>query len=542
MIDKINGQCYRDMLDYGMRNLNVHCKAVNRLNVFPVPDGDTGTNMVITIKNALGSINGVADDLPSLSRRFANSVVFGARGNSGVIVSQFLKGFSELFFEVETADSDRFIDALERGVEYAWTAVSKPVEGTILTVIKDATNAVKTASFEDNSIDAVITVFLKEAKVSLDNTPELLPALKEAGVVDSGGAGIVYFFEGIKKYLDGEELDADYDSRTTQEVVDYTAFNRNSSFDYGYCTELLVQLLNGREVFDKTTFGEELEGLGDSVALTVDDDKVRVHIHTKTPESVFTLCHKYGEFLTLKVENMTVQHTETVKNILCSPNKNDGAFSVVAIAYDRDVQKLFLDMGADVVVYCKDSATTKDYIDAFEHIKTKQIIVFPNSPDSTLTAIQAKKLYKSAEVTVINSRSVAECYSSLPIVDFAESDVRAVVDLVTETINRLYVVSVARHKGDQVNRYGAKISENEYYAFSGKEIISVGNSLTDVVIKFVEDVLTARGNEILTIFYSKECTRQVEEIVDAIGNLGIYVEVYTVPVENMPCEMTVSFE
>lgn len=541
MINKINGQCYRDMLDYGMRNLYVHCKVINRLNVFPVPDGDTGTNMAITIKNALGSINGAADDLPSLSRRFANSVVFGARGNSGVIVSQFLKGFSELFFDVEFADSKLFVEALERGVEYAWVSVAKPVEGTILTVIKDATNAVKSTDFENCSIDEVISVFIKEAKISLDKTPELLPALKEAGVVDSGGAGIVYFFEGIKKYLDGEVLVIE-DEHPVTETVDYTAFNRNSRFEYGYCTELLVQLLNGRENFDKSTFLTELEALGDSVALTVEDDKVRVHVHTKSPERVFELCHRYGEFLTLKVENMTVQHTETVKNILCSPNKNDGAFSVVAIAYDRIMQKLFLDMGADVVVYCKDSATTKDYIDAFEHIGTKQIIVFPNSADSTLTAIQAKKLYKNAEVTVINSRSVAECYASLPIVDFAENDVRSVVDLVTETINRLYVVSVAHHKGDQLNRYGAKIAENEYYAFSGKEIISVGNSLNDVVIEFVADVLKKRDKEIITFFYSKECTRQVEEIVDAIGGLGFYVEVYTVPIENLPCEMTVSFE
>jgi len=530
MIENINGTCFRNMLDYGARNLDKHCKIINQLNVFPVPDGDTGTNMVTTIKKGLRSIDEATNDLSAVSKKFAKSIIFGARGNSGVIVSQFLKGISEGFFEVEAANASVLIAALESGVICAHTAVANPVEGTMLTVIKDATEAVKDHRTSKH-IDDVITSFIEHAKVSLEHTPELLPTLKEAGVVDSGGAGIVYFFEGIKKYLDGEELEAGETETEEAEQIDYSAYNMDSRFEYGYCTELLIQLLHEKEPFVYDDFKKTLKAMGDSVVTTYDHDKLRIHIHTHSPEEVFAFCHRYGEFLSLKVENMTVQHTETTKNILCSPNKNNGAFSVVAVAYDRAMQKLFLDMGADVVIYCEKNASTKDYMDAFEQVTTQSIIVFPNNSDSILTAIQAKNLYKKGSVTVINSRGVSECYASLPIIDFAETDVEKVEDTVIKTINNVYSVSVSYR------------NKSIYYAFSGKEIIVIGKTLEETVVHTIEKTLEKHDKSIITLFHGKGVSEaHLESIMDSVATLGICAEIFTVPIDREGSDLTISFE
>ncbi|MBO5249041.1 MAG: DAK2 domain-containing protein [Clostridia bacterium] len=249
MIQTINGRHYQSLIDYGIRNLMRHCDEVNDLNVFPVPDGDTGTNMVKTLQNGFNAIRGSTEELPALTRKFAKAVVFGARGNSGVIVAQFFKGFSEGLIDVTEADCIHIASALSSGVNAAYRAVAHPVEGTILTVLRESSRHVA-KNLEDGGISNVnelIARFLEQAKRSLDNTPDLLPILKSAGVVDSGGAGILYIFEGMNKYLNGEPLADATAEPSSDKAVDYTLFNRTSCFEYGYCTECLLQLTEGRE-------------------------------------------------------------------------------------------------------------------------------------------------------------------------------------------------------------------------------------------------------------------------------------------------------
>lgn len=539
-MQKLNGASYKGMIDYGARNLVKNCNTINQLNVFPVPDGDTGTNMVTTIVKGLQSVDENVVDLDTVSQKIASSVIFGARGNSGVIVSQFIKGLSEVFIGSEYADAALLVSALERGVACAYDAVATPVEGTMLTVVKDATNAVKAQLRSNHSINDVIAMFIKYAKVSLDHTPELLPALKEAGVVDSGGAGIVYFFEGMQKYLNGESLEAFEAAPETQQQADYSTFHPDSTFDYGYCTELLIQLLNCKEPFVFESFRSTLMGMGDSVVALQDGDKVRIHIHTKTPEEVFAFCHRYGEFLNLKVENMTVQHTETVKNILCSPNPSKGTFSVVAVAHDPAIQKLFVDMGADVAILCEESASPKEFLDAFENVTTPEILVFPNSSDSILSAMQAKKLYKDAVVTVISSRGIAECYASLPIIDFAEDDTKQVADAVAETISNLYVVNISRRKNAMDTDYS---QAEEYYAFSRKDMIAIGKTLEETAVQTINLVLRKYCKDIITVFHGKQVQReQLDNITSALEMLGVCAEVFLVPSEKASSELILSFE
>ena len=289
-------------------------------------------------------------------------------------------------------------------------------------------------------------------------------------------------------------------------------------------------------------FRANLQSLGDSVVVSADDGKVRIHIHTKTPEEILTFCHRYGEFLSIKIDNMTVQHTEVMKNILCSPDKNNGAFSVVAVAYDHTVQKLFIDMGADVVICCEDSVPTKDYIDAFENVTTENIIVFPNGSDSILSAIQAKKIYKKANITVINSRGIAECYASLPTIDFAETDIDLVADEITKTINNLYIVSVVQRK-NPVYYNSENIQKNSFYAFSGKEIIVIGKTLEEAIIKTIDKTFEKFEKDIITIFHRKDIAQEsINAIVDAISELGFLAEVFTVQVENLSSDIVLSFE
>lgn len=542
MLEKVNGICYKSMLDFGARNLNRHRKTVNKLNVFPVPDGDTGTNMVTTIKNGLRSIQDANVGLASVSVSFANAVVFGARGNSGVILSQFFRGLSEVFSGREEADIPTFIDALEKGVERAYESVANPVDGTILTVLKDASSSVRGAK-DINSINELINTFIESAKLSLEHTPELLPTLKNAGVVDSGGAGVVYFFEGVRMYLEGEDIESMEESEEGGENIDYNSFDRTSIFKYGYCTELLIQLLEYKEPFDFEIFRNRLLCHGDSLALSHEGDKVRVHIHTHDPGALMSYCLDFGEFLFTKIENMTVQHTEVVKNILCAENKEECSFAVVAMAPDRLLQKTFIEMGADVVFYCDSNPSTKDFLDAMEKTNCSEIILFPNSSDSIFPAMQAGNLYREANVTVVNCKSVAECYASLAIIDYCESDTEAVIETVNETIENLEIITIAHATLDRT--YGKKsIFKDDYYAFMGKELLDTGKTLDTFALKVIHKALMSDDEKcVMTIFHSRKVKEeQMEIIINSVREEYAFLEVCTVPTDFENCDLIISLE
>lgn len=542
MIEKINGLCYKNMLDYGMRNLNKHRKTVNKLNVFPVPDGDTGTNMVATVKNGLVSITENNTELSSVSAAFANAVVFGARGNSGVIMSQFFKGLSEVFEHLDWADAAIFAKALRIGVIRARDAVDNPVDGTILTVLEDATKAVEQKAEGFANIDELILTFINSAKISLESTPELLPALKNAGVVDSGGAGMVYFFEGIKKYLDGEDIEITDDPQAA-DVIDYSAYNKNSSFEYGYCTEFLLQLLSSKPEFDYNDFKSKLSQEGESIVLSYEKDKVKVHIHTLYPGKVIQLCQQYGEFLFMKIENMTVQHTETVKNILCSKEKNDCSFNVVAVVSDRAMQRTFLDMGADVVLYSDTTPSTKELIEALEMTDRSEIILFPNSSDSIFPSMQASNLYEKAKVNVINCKTVQECYAALAIIDYCEENVSSVIESINNTIENIQIIAIAHSK---TNRSYAQhnIEKDQYYAFNGKNLLTTGENIVPFAQNVIRNTLIKKNDiNVITIFYNKRITEvQLKKIISAIEDEYVYLEFCTVAVESDNYDLVLSFE
>lgn len=541
-MERINGLSYRNMLNYGMRNLNKHRKTVNKLNVFPVPDSDTGTNMVATIRNGLGSVSENCTELSVVSAEFANAVVFGARGNSGVILSQFFRGLSEVFEKLDWADALIFAKALRVGVIRARDAVADPVNGTILTVLDDATKAVEEKADGFCSIDELIITFISSAKKSLDSTPELLPALKNAGVVDSGGAGVVYFFEGIKKYLDGEDIETE-DTAEETDMIDYSAYNPDSRFIYGYCSEFLLQLLNSKSRFDYSEFRSRLSELGDSIVISYESDKLKLHIHTTSPGKIMELCQVYGELLFVKIENMTVQHTETVKNILCSEEKTSCSFSIVAAASDRSLQRTFLDMGADTVIYCETTPSAKEFIEAFEMTDNQEIILFPNSSDAIFPAMQAGNLYNKAKVSVINCKSPAECYAALAMIDFCNDNTEEVIESINNTIENVYSIAIVRSNKDKsFLRQG--IPKDQYYAFNGKELLATGDNIIPFTRNLIRSTLIKHSDiNVITLFYNKHITPvQLKRIISETEDEYVYLEFCEVPCEENSCDLIISFE
>lgn len=546
MIKEINGQQYYDLIDYGIRNLSIYEDQVNALNVFPVPDGDTGTNMLVTLQSGLGAVPEGKKELSDVSRKFAKAVTFGARGNSGVIVSQFFKGLSESFYDSEIADYNQFILALENGVKCAYLAVPQPVEGTILTVVREAAEFVRRELEQGNvhTYNDVIDTFLDKAKASLENTPELLEVLKSAGVVDSGGAGIIYVFEGMEKYLKNEAL-PEAGSAPQQKSEDYSRFDRNSTFEFGYCTELLLQLLNGKTAFDYSRFMKEIDAFGDSLVTVFEDDKLKLHIHTPTPEKVLTFCHQYGEFLALKIENMSVQHQELYAQEKAATAYAEGnPFSVVAVAHNSELEKRFIEMGADHVLLAdyQNPPTASDFIDAFELSVPETILVFPNNKNTELAAIQAQRLCETKKVVVVGTRSDAQCYAALPMIDFSCEDAASVLQQIDDVIENLDIVLVSRVEKSTCFD-GQSICEGDFVAICDNTIKAVGSDLSEVSKETIRTVLSDKDCEVITMFTGKAAPDALsEDILSFVAEHYMYTEITVVHTDDDFYQIVFSFE
>lgn len=548
MTTKINGSTCVKLLDNGIRNLNKHRDVLNDLNVFPVPDGDTGTNMVMTLRYGYESLTDEAQSLQEIAKTFSTAAVFGARGNSGVIASQFFKGICEVLKKYDEADSAILSEALDSGCSYAYASVAKPVEGTMLTVIKDGATAVRNALPID-TIDEVIKIFLNAARTSLKNTPNLLPILKKAGVVDSGASGIVYFFEGVDKFLKGELVE--YESADTHsEHIDLTKFNKDTVFSYGYCTEGLIQLKMDVSEFNYNQFGQDLAKLGNSIVTSLEDDKVKLHIHTKNLGRLIAYCQTYGEFLTIKIENMTVQNMqkeELVKEsreaqkYLYNKERTPASFAVIAVATNEIMQQLLFDMGADVVILSEIAPSSQDFLESFDLIDSDEILVFPNSPNSILSCMQAASLHRGSRISVLNSRSLAECYSALSIIDFDDT-VLCAINAINETLSNIYEISVY-HATKDVKYGNREIDCNEFFSLSGKELLEVCETLEETTLKSISAAIEKDEFTLLTIFYGKDMSSEyIEYLQEKIEQIANGIEVVSIPSHETLYSLTLSFE
>ena len=547
---QLDGALFRDLLDYGIRNLSNHCEEVNALNVFPVPDGDTGTNMVTTLRNGYGAVRVESTLLYDIARQFSGAVVYGARGNSGVIVSQFFKGICEYICSEEGREQlscPQLTEALRRGVGFAYDSVSHPTEGTILTVVREATEYIEKSNLgEGSELSDLLRLFINRAHISLENTPNLLPTLKQAGVVDSGGIGIIYVFEGMQKYINGESLEVSNEALTA-EVVDYGRFSRESKFEFGYCTEFLLQLTDAAEPFDSDAFREKMEALGDSIVYSLEGDKVKLHIHSRTPEVILAEAHRYGEFLSLKIENMSVQHTALKSaegKVVDSHKRPDGTYAVVAVSHSESLTRLFEDMGADVVISLgkNDTPCVQDFIDAYKAANNEKILVFPNNINYVLTADQARELYGEGEVVVLKSRTVADCYSALAFSDFLCEDFDEVVGNASEVIENIYAVRITTAARDAV--YGdVELEEGDVIAISGITLLGVGDDVCSVACDVISRVMDEDERDCITVFHSSDLSCDVmNSIKDFVSANYVYTEINFVSADDGGEELLISFE
>lgn len=513
----LNGPLFAHMVEGGAARLNNNRVIVNELNVFPIPDGDTGDNMFMTIDSGYSAVADGADDALGLtSKQIARGMLLGARGNSGVILSRIFAGISQGFEGVEVADVKTFAKAMERGIAESYSAVQTPVEGTILTVYSDAVRYANSRVHEGTDYQAYFEDLLDELRASLDRTPTLLKVLKEAGVVDSGGAGLVYIAEGMQDALNG----ADFAPKAAgaekkDDRTNLNSFTEDSVMEFGYCTEFLLRLqtlkVGELSAFDEKPLIDWLIANGDSVVAFRDGSILKAHVHTMTPEKILAHCHEYGEFLTLKIENMMLQHNETtVRNNYVSAAKPGKTikprkkFGIVAVAAGDGIRQTFLELGADAVVDGGQSMnpSAESFLEAFSEINAENILVYPNNSNIILTANQAAKLCENACVRVIPSKSIGECYAALSLLDTSSGDIDEIEASSIEIMQSVVTGTVSKACRN-TERDGVMVKEGDYIGFSGGTIYSDSASAEEAALGLA-DALSADDFGILMLVCGKD--------------------------------------
>ena len=415
----INGQLLKDMFVSASNNLYNHYPEIDALNVFPVPDGDTGMNMNLTLTSGAKEImNRVDEDVYQIALTFSKGLLMGARGNSGVITSQIFRGFAVSLKDKKVIKTPDLVDAFLSASNVAYSAVVRPVEGTILTVIRESSQALSEKATRDMSIEKAFDILVKEAKESLKRTPDLLPVLKEVGVVDSGGTGLVTIFEGMKSALNGAMIEKNQATSVEEKgIILGAAANMENEDEFGYCTEFIMRLDPDatKKVFNENRFRAILESRGNSIVLVRDEDIVKVHIHTLTPGVVLNYAQNYGEFLTLKIENMTEQHTKLHNGVQEAATKDVKKelkeYAMVSISSGSGLDELFKEIQVDEIVSGGQTMnpSTEDIVSAIRKCSAKNVFVFPNNSNIIMAAAQAKDvLVDEVNVYVVPTKTIPQ--------------------------------------------------------------------------------------------------------------------------------------
>ncbi len=489
----LDGILFAEMINGGAANLKAHVKEVNDLNVFPIPDGDTGDNMLLTVMGGTGYDKQEISSISHTMEKISAGMLLSARGNSGVILSQFFEGIKNGFSGVDVADATSLAHAFEMGVKQAYGSVMIPTEGTILTVMREATEYAKNRN--SNTLIDFFNDFIEESKRSLERTPELLPVLKKAGVIDSGGAGLIYIIEGMKMVLLGEKLDdVSEKAEKPNEEIDLDAFNADSVLEFGYCTELLVRLQNAKT--DISTFNVNdvtgyLSTIGDSIVAVQNGSVLKIHVHTFTPHKVLAFCQTYGEFLKVKIENMSLQH-----NSIDSPDSNKKTeksntprmnFGFIAVASGAGIKKMLEDVGVNYIIDGGQSMnpSTEDFISAFDSVNADTIFVYPNNSNIVLTAKQAAALYTKSDIRVIESKTIGAGYASLSMLDTSSNDADIIESELKDAMEGVVTVEIS-HCVRDANMDGKEIKKGDFIGFIGKELLSVNKDRYAVACEAID--------------------------------------------------------
>ena len=522
-MEKINGLVLAEMIDLGSKNLAKNAEKINALNVFPVPDGDTGTNMNLSMSSgAKETAANVVENIGELGKSFSKGLLMGARGNSGVILSQLFRGMSQYIADKKEVNAKEFAEAIQNGVSIAYKAIIKPVEGTILTVAREAAEAGLKAAENTTSVVEVMEAIYAEAQASLKRTPELLPILKEVGVVDSGGQGLVCVYQGFVAALKGEKIEGLEAVETN--VVDMQ-FEDNHDMDfmnpedivYGFCTEFTVRLDKEKKEFNEDKFREDMSKFGDSLLVISDSEFVKIHVHTETPGDVFNYGQQYGELIKIKSDNMREQHREVLRKQEAKQTtapKELKEQAMISISMGAGLSKVLTSMGVDYIVEGGQTMnpSTEDIVKAIKEVNAKNIFIFPNNKNIQLAAKQAAELAEE-NVFVVESKTAPQGLAAVMVYNpqAAAEENFANMQEVLSTVSTLEVTHAVR----DTNIEGVEIKKDEFMGIRNGKIVVSNLSLNTVLEELLEKSLD-EDSEIVTLYLGEESTEEYTDFLEQL--------------------------
>ena len=525
----ITGKMFRDGVISASNNIANSRSEVDALNIFPVPDGDTGTNMSMTIGAAAKEMAVLPDDctIGDASARCASALLRGARGNSGVILSLIFRGFSKGFKGLETADSKAVANAFELGVKAAYKAVMKPTEGTILTVVRKASEAATKAAETEKDPLEVSFEALKAAKEALAQTPELLPVLKQAGVVDAGGSGLVLIFEGIQSVWANGVIVQPMEGSGVEPVSvpsKSTVANASDDIKFGYCSEFLIEKASGAKEKDPLKLRAFLESIGDCVVVVDDNDIIKVHVHSNEPGNVIQAALKYGQLINIKIDNMRYQHRNANEGVangeapVMPKAEPVNKYGFVAVCAGEGLEELFKDIGADVVVSGGQTMnpSTDDILNAVMATPAKTVFVLPNNKNIIMAAEQSINLAEGREVRVLQTKTIPQGISAMLMFDEtadANENQMAMMEA-AENVETAQVTFAARDSEIE----GVPIKQGEIMGLCNGKIKYTGNDIKDIAYKSAVKVFKKNQSSIITVIYGADTTEaDAEEVKNRLA-------------------------
>ena len=540
-LNQINGIIFKKMVINGANNLANHSKYVDELNVFPVPDGDTGTNMSMTMTAGASELMALNEtSIAKVAKVLSRGLLMGARGNSGVILSQLFRGFATGLEGKDEATIEDLAKALESGVKTAYKAVMKPVEGTILTVARESAEVAVNQYENVESVEALYELVVKEMNISLAKTPDLLPVLKEVGVVDSGGQGLTYILEGFLKALLGETIDLE--EQQIMAVQKNEKALSSEEVEFGYCTEFIIRLDENLKLFKEDIFRGRLEKLGNSIVVVQDEDIVKVHVHTLTPGDALNLAQNYGEFVKLKIENMKEQHNEMLINqhaVTLTEKKEYGIISVVA---GQGIKSLFEENGCDYVIEGGQTMnpSTEDFLKAIAEVNSKNIIILPNNSNIIMAANQAAEVTEDASVVVIPSKTIPQGYTALMMFNENTQIEQNKIEM-ERAISEVKSGQITYAVRD-TSMNGVEIKENDFIGILDKDIVVSTPDCFESACALVDKMINEES-EIITIFYGEGVNEdEADELAEYIESKLEDVEVTIISGEQPVYSYIISVE
>lgn len=541
-IVNLTGKDFKNMIAAGQARLSEHSEYVNSLNVFPVPDGDTGTNMNLTFTSgAQATKEANSENIGQIGQALSKGLLMGARGNSGVILSQLFRGFSKSIETKNEINAWEFAQAFQAGVNAAYKAIMKPVEGTILTVARESAEAgVIKAESTDNVIE-VMEEILDMANKSLANTPELLAVLKEVGVVDSGGQGLVYVYEGFLSSLTGEEIVSQEEPQLDELVRaehhrnPVHDFMNTEDIEFGYCTEIMVRLGEGETVdseFDYDDFRNHLNELGDSLLVIADEEVVKVHVHTETPGEVMNFGQKFGSLMKIKVDNMREQHrsldegSAASKPVEKAQPKEVKDTAVISVAAGKGVIELFESFGVDYVIEGGQTMnpSTQDFLNAMEEVPAKRYILLPNNSNIFMAAKQATEV-SEMEAAVVETRSVQQGLNAMLAFN-PQGSLEDNQEMMTEELQHVVSGQITNAVRD-TEIGGLTIKKDDFMGLIDDDIKISQSDIKSTSIETIKQMIT-EDSELVTLIYGEDSTEEfVESLIEDLEELYPDIEFET---------------